>query len=59
MTDHESRATRMLCLGTAHLYYLTTNREFHHYRFKGVTKLSVLISKLVLTFWLIFLSVVT
>jgi len=34
MTNHAFRATRMLCLGTAHFYYLTTNGELHHYRYK-------------------------
>ena len=60
MTEWESRATVMLCLGTAHLYYLTTNGEIHCYRYKGrLLNIEVLISKLVLTFPLIFVSVVT
>lgn len=36
VTDHESKATGVLCLGTAHCHYLTTNGGFHHYRYQRV-----------------------
>lgn len=34
MANCESTITGMLCLGMAHLYYLSINGELRHYRYK-------------------------